>query len=117
MIIKVIISLIALFVGGWMIFDGINVLSTGKYFGPQKPGLWSDVVSFAGLDPFKFGIPFILLGILWILFPAAMLFHQTWAWYGALLTAILTLWYLPMGTVVSLVYIVMLLVFRSKLQA
>ena len=116
MVPKIITSLIAMVVGGWMIFDGIHVLSTGKYFGPEKPGPWSDVVASIGLDPFRFGILFIVLGLLWLLFLTAMLLHQPWAWYAALVTTILTLWYLPVGTVLSLVYIVLLLVFRSKLQ-
>ena len=117
MVAKIILSLIALLIGGWMIFDGTHVLTTGKYFGPAKPGPWSGLVSAVGLDPFRFGIPFIILGVLWLLFLVMMLLHQSWAWYGALLTAILTLWFLPVGTVLSLLYIVMLLVFRSKLQA
>ena len=117
MVTKIIASLIALLVGGWMIFDGVHVLRTGKYFGPEKPGPWSDVVASIGLDPFRFGIPFIVLGLLWLLFLSAMLLQQSWAWYAALLTAILTLWYLPVGTILSLLYIVLLWVFRSKLQA
>jgi hypothetical protein len=117
MVAKVIASLIALLVGGWMIFDGIHVLTTGKYFGPEKPGPWSDAVAAIGLDPFRLGVPFIVLGVLWLLFLAALLLHQSWAWYAALLTAILTLWYLPVGTILSLLYILLLFVFRSKLQA
>ena len=117
MVAKVIASLIALLVGGWMIFDGIHVLRTGKYFGPEKTGPWSDVVASIGIDPFRLGIPFIALGALWLLFLSAMLLHQSWAWYAALLTAILTLWYLPVGTVLSLIYILLLFALRSKLQA
>lgn len=117
MVAKVIVSIIALVTGGWMIFDGAHVLLTGKYFGPEKPGPWSDLVSAVGLDPFRLGVPFIALGVLWLLFLAAMLLHQSWAWYGALLTAILTLWYLPVGTVLSVLYIVLLFVFRPKLQS
>jgi hypothetical protein len=116
MTIKITAFLNALLVGGWMIFDGIHVLTTGKYLGPEKPGLWSDVISYAGLDPFSLGFPFIALGSLWLLFLAAMLFHQQWGWYGALLIAILTLWYLPVGTAFSVMYIVLLVVFRSRLQ-
>ena len=116
MVTKIVVSLIALLVGGLMIFDGIHVLRTGKYFGPEKPGPWSDVVAYIGLDPFRFGIPFIVLGVLWVLFLSAMLLHQSWGWYAALLTASLTLWYVPVGTILSLLYIVLLLVFRFRLQ-
>lgn len=117
MIIKITASLIALIVGGWMIFDGIHVVATGKYFGPEKPGPWSDLATAVGLDPFRLGIPFIALGAFWLLFHSALLLGQNWAWYAALLTAVLTLWYLPVGTFLSLLYIFFLFVFRSKLRA
>ena len=115
MIAKVIISLIALLVGGWMIFDGAHILITGRYFGPEKPGPWSSIVSAVGLDPFSLGGPFIVLGALWLLFLVSMLLHQSWARYGALVVAVATLWYLPVGTVLSLLYIVLLLAFWSRL--
>ncbi|HEX8265649.1 MAG TPA: hypothetical protein VF596_09605 [Pyrinomonadaceae bacterium] len=117
MIAKVLLSLVALITGGWMIFDGAYVLLTGNYFGTEKPGAWSDVVSAFGINPFNLGVPFIILGFLWFSFLVGVLFHQPWAWYGALYVAIATLWYLPVGTVLSLVYITLLFVFRSKLQA
>ena len=114
LVVRILFSLIAVVVGGWMIFDGIHVLSTGKYFGPEKPGPWSDLVLAAGLDPFRFGVPFIVIGVLWLAFTAAMLLGHSWAWYASLLTAVLTLWYLPVGTVLSVIYIVLLIVFRSR---
>ena len=116
MITKVIVSLIALIAGGWMIFDGIYVLSTGKYFGMEKSGVWSNFVSVFGINPFSLGVPFIVLGFLWLLCLVGLLLHQTWAWYGALFVAIATLWYLPVGTVLSLLYIALLFIFRAKLQ-
>ena len=66
MIVKILVSLIALAVGGWMIFDGIHVLSTGKYFGPDKPGPWSDLVAAVGIEPFGLGPVFITFGTLWL---------------------------------------------------
>ena len=116
MIAKIITSLIALLVGGWMIFDGIYVLARGKYFGPEKPGLWSDLIGAIGVDPFNLGPLFIAFGLLWLLFLAALLLRQSWGWQAAMLTAILTLWYLPVGTVLSLLYILLLFLFRSTLQ-
>ena len=63
MIIRSIFTLIALLAGGWMIFDGVHVLLTGKYVGPEKPGVWSNVVSAVGIDPFSMGVSFIIFGI------------------------------------------------------
>lgn len=113
---KIIVSIIASVIGGWMIFDGIHVLITGKYFGPEKPGPWSDLVSFFGINPFDLGILFIILGVLWLLFLAGMLLKKTRSWYGAVFTAVATLWYLPVGTVLSLIYIALLFVFRANLK-
>lgn len=115
MAVKILVLSVALLVGGWMIFDGIHVLSTGKYFGPEKPGPWSDLVAAVGLDPFRLGVPFIALGVLWLAFTAAMLLGRSWAWYASLITAVLTLWYLPVGTELSVAYIMLLIVFRTRL--
>lgn len=38
MLVRATLSLIALFVGGWVVFDGIHVLIYGRFFGPEKPG-------------------------------------------------------------------------------
>lgn len=100
-----------------MIFDGIHVLAAGKYFGPEKPGPWSHLVASVGLNPLSLGVPFIGLGLFWLLSHSAMLLRQSWGWYAAMLTAILTLWYLPVGTALSVLYIVLLLAFRVKLRS
>jgi hypothetical protein len=34
-----------------------------------------------------------------------MLADQAWGWYGAVIVAIATLWYVPLGTVLSLAYL------------
>lgn len=115
MILKIILTTIGLLNGGWMIFDGIHVLIKGKYFGPEKPGPWSFFVSSVGIDPFKFGIPFITLGVLWIIAIAGLITNQTWDWYFAFIVAIMTLWYLPLGTILSIIFIALMIIFKSKL--
>jgi hypothetical protein len=37
MLFRATLILIALFVGGWMVFDGIHVLIYGRFFGPENP--------------------------------------------------------------------------------
>jgi hypothetical protein len=37
MLVRATLILIALFVGGWMVFDGIHVLIYGRFFGPENP--------------------------------------------------------------------------------
>lgn len=61
------------------------------------------------------GFPFILLGLFWISFVIGVLMRQRWAWYGAIVPAAATLWYLPVGTKLSIVYILVLRHHRNRL--
>lgn len=106
---RILIAVIGAIAGGWMLFDGIHVLLRGKYFGPDKPGPWSIPFTRLDIDPFRLGPIFVMLGVLWIVFLIALLTGRAWGWYGAATVAVLTLWYLPLGTVLSLVYLVLLL--------
>jgi hypothetical protein len=45
------------------------------------------LVGTVGIDPFRLGVPFVTLGVLWLVFAGAMLLGQNWAWYAALITA------------------------------
>ena len=111
MVAKILAALIGVFVGGWMIFDGIHVMVKGKYFGPEKPGPWSIAFVKLGVDPMRLGPGFVALGILWLVFLAGVLSGQTWGRYGALIVAAATLWYLPVGTVLSGLYMALVLWF------
>lgn len=106
---KIILAIIALLNGGWMIFDGIHVLLKGRYFGPEQPGPWSNLFKVIGLNPFSMGIPFIVLGLLWLLGYAAFYLGVSWGWMACVVIAVATLWYLPVGTVLSLLYIGLLI--------
>ena len=108
MFIKLTATLIALLAGGWMLADGIHVLLKGKYIGPDKPGPWSIPFARLGIDPFKLGPVFILFGILWLAGIALLFTDKPWALYAAGAVAIASLWYLPLGTVLSLIYLVLL---------
>jgi hypothetical protein len=105
---KLLASLVALLAGGWMLFDGIHVLLKGKYFGPDKPGPWSLLFTRLGIDPFKLGPLFILFGLLWLAGLALVLTGKPWALYASGAVAIASLWYLPLGTLLSLVYLALL---------
>src|SRR5687767_12467712 len=100
--------LCALLLGGWMTFDGIHVLTSGKYFGPDKPGPWADVVAAVGIDPFSVGPLFVVLGLAWLVVLGLMLARHRAS--GAVTTgiAVATLWYLPVGTVLAIVVLVVL---------
>ncbi|MBI3117014.1 MAG: hypothetical protein HYZ12_06750 [Thaumarchaeota archaeon] len=60
--IRPIFALIALAVGGYMVFDGTAQVVTGSYVGPRL-GPWSVFVSTLWVNPYSMGFPFILLGL------------------------------------------------------
>lgn len=119
MLIKIIITLLAVVMGGWMIIDGAHVLLTGKYFGPDKPGLWADLVAAVGIDPYDIGGIFVLLGICWIAGLIGLHLKKDWAFELSIAVAVASLWYVPVGTIISVLYIILLFrkqaVFYSRL--
>ena len=102
------ISLLGAVVGGWFIFDGIHVLIKGKYFGPPEPGPWASVVKLIGISPFSLGVPFIILGLMWLVSSYGVISHQTWSALSTLMVAITSIWYLPFGTVISVLVLTLL---------
>jgi len=91
--------------GAWMLIDGIYVIANGKYIGPEKPGPWASVIGFTGIDVFKLGPLFVLFGVAWLVFVAGLLAHAGWARSVRVALSILTLWYLPFGTLISVIVI------------
>src|SRR5438270_889496 len=90
---------IAVLIGGWLMFDGSRALIVGDYITPRSGasagqlGPWSHVV----------------LGLLWL--GAAVCFQRSPSsgWVALLITSICTLWYLPIGTVLSVAELALLL--------
>jgi hypothetical protein len=115
MILKFTILFLALLNGGWMVFDGIHVLRKGKYFGPDIPGLWSKIVSSVGINPFKLGPVFVALGVAWLVLGFAVFFTISWAWLALLICSVLTMWYLKVGTVISIIVAALLVLFQANL--
>jgi len=115
MIPKIVFLVLATLNGAWMIFDGTHVLFTGKYFGPPEPGPWSKIVAKIGLDPFSLGPLFIVLGLIWLVAAISILQGSSWGWLLALSVSICTLWYISVGTVLSLLSIVVLIFFKANL--
>lgn len=114
MVVRAIIVVLSLIQSLWMLFDGSHALATGTYFGAEQPGPWSRIVSSLGLDPFRMGIPFILLGAAWLVCAVGLVLMQRWGWYGLLVCSVLTLWYVPVGTVLSVAVIVLLVLYRRR---
>ncbi len=108
---------LALIEGGWLAFDGGRALVVGDYVTPTSGqyagqlGPWAQVVSAIGIEPRSTLMKSIhlVLGLTWIGTMICFVLRTSWAWSGMVLCAVLALWYLPFGTVLSLIQIVLLL--------
>ncbi len=108
MVLQITIFFLALLNGGWMIFDGFHVIKKGKYFGPPEPGAWSKIISKLGLDPFAIGPLFVFLGVMWLISSVGLVLEFQWGYLALLITAISTLWYIKVGTIISILTLICL---------
>lgn len=112
---KLLIIILGLLNGGYMLLDGLYVLIKGKYIGPEKPGPWANLFSKLNVDVFKLGPLFVIFGLLWLAWIFALLTKQGWAYGFGIFISIATLWYLPVGTLFSIVILIVLFTARQKL--
>lgn len=111
---KILIIILGLINGGYMLLDGIFVLIKGKYIGPEKPGPWASLFYKIDVDVFKLGPLFIFFGIVWLVWAYSIWTDQNWSFVLGLIISVLTLWYLPIGTLFSLVIFIVLLAARRS---
>ena len=108
---------LALVEAGWLAFDGTRALVVGDYVTPRSGphagqlGPWSKVVAAAGIPPRSTLMKSIHLGLgaAWLVVIVCYAMRMPWAWTGMVVCAVLGLWYLPIGTVLSVGQIVLLL--------
>jgi hypothetical protein len=113
---RVVLAL-ALIEGGWLAFDGGRALVLGDYVTPQSGqyagqlGPWAKVVTAIGIEPRSTLMKSIhfALGLAWIVMAICFALRLPWAWSGMLVCAVLGLWYLPFGTILSVTQIILLL--------
>jgi hypothetical protein len=115
-VLKYIVIVLVLMEAGWMAFDGSHALITGHYVTPRQGryagqlGPWTKPILAAGLDPRSTAMKtaFVVYGTLWLGILAAFACNAPWA-RGAMLAAALgSLWYFPLGTVLSCLQILLL---------
>jgi hypothetical protein len=114
LVVRIVVIALALINGLWMLLDGSYVLVNGKYIGTEQPGPWSKWISALGLDPLKMGVPFVVLGAAWLACALGLALRQPWGWIGLLVCSALTLGYVPIGTVISILIIVLLVFYRHR---
>ncbi|MEB2777434.1 hypothetical protein SYJ56_19120 [Algoriphagus sp. D3-2-R+10] len=112
---KILITILGLLNGGFMLLDGVFVTLKGKYIGPEKPGPWAEPFYKLNIDVFKLGWVFILFGILWLTWLFGLWTNKEWTYVYGLAISILTLWYLPVGTIFSIIIIAVLIFARHKI--
>lgn len=113
---KILITILGLLNGVYMLLDGIYVLLKGKYIGPEKPGPWANLFYKLDINVFKLGPLFIIFGLLWLTWLYGLWTNQNWTYIFGLVVSIMTLWYLPVGTIFSLIILVILLTAKQKLN-
>lgn len=107
---------LALIEGGWLAFDGGRALVMGDYVTPKSGpyagqlGPWAKVVSAVGIEPRStlMKSTHLVLGLTWLGIMAGFVLRLSWAWLGMVLCAVLGLWYLPFGTLLSVIQVVLL---------
>lgn len=109
------IAALVLLGGGWMIFDGSRALLKGDYVTPRagprsgQLGPWASIVSAAGIAPRSKLMKwiFVVLGLVYLAMGAAFFAGVPWARIGLIVVAGLGLWYLPFGTLINILVILL----------
>ncbi len=119
---RVLVLVMAIVEGGWLAFDGGRALIVGDYVTPSSGtyagqlGPWSKLVSAVGIDPRSTLMKSIhlTLGLAWLVVIAGFALRLPWAWWGMLGCAVASLWYLPFGTLLSVIQITLLSLPRMR---
>jgi hypothetical protein len=117
---RIVILLCCAIEAGWMAFDGTRALVVGDYITPKSGphagqiGPWQHVVRAVGINPR--GRPmmafFSLYGLVWLGIAVAFGLGRPWAPNAMLVAAVGALWFLPIGTVLSIAQIALLIAAR-----
>ncbi len=119
-----VIVVLAFVVAGWLAFDGAHALISGDYVTPKSGpyagqlGPWSKVFAAMGLDPRSLLIKclHLFVGGAWLAAISSFVFRLRGAWVAMLICAVAGLWYLPFGTIISLIVVGLLFLPAVKRQ-
>ncbi len=114
---KWIVVAIALFQGGWLTFDGTRALIVGDYVTRDgQLGPWSKIVATIGINPRSrfMKCAHAVLGVAWLVAALMFTLHPQFGWYAILVCAIATIWYVPIGTILSAIQLGLLFLPRIR---
>ena len=117
-----IVLVLAVFEAGWLAFDGSRALIVGDYVTPRSGphagqlGPWSKLVAAVGIEPrsMLMKVVHVSLGLVWLVVACCFAVGLPWGRKAMMACAVLGLWYLPIGTVLSLAQMILLLVLRTR---
>src|SRR5574341_764316 len=106
----------------WMTFDGARALILGDYVTPQtgeyagQLGPWANLVQAIGIEPRStlMKVIFVTQGIATMAIVLYYLLNKPLARTALLAAMLLGLWFLPIGTLVNIMALILLLLTRRK---
>lgn len=115
-------ALLALALGGWLLFDGSRAFLAGDYVTPSSGayagqlGPWAGVVSHVGLDPRSTLVKGIhmALGSLWLVSAYRFLREKPKAGWALVACAFASLWYVPFGTIIGVLELILLFLYARR---
>lgn len=118
---KWVIAILVAFTSGYMLFDGVHALMTGDYVTPSEGeyagqlGPWAGLVETVGIDPHStlMKTVFAAYGLSALVGVAGFVTNQPWGRSALLIMAVLGLWYLPFGTTINIVVLMLLFLKRN----
>ena len=118
---RLIIAILVTFTAGYMLFDGTHALTRGDYITPSEGehagqlGPWAGLVESVGIDPRStlMKTVFVAYGFSALVGVTGYLTAQPWGRSALLLMSVLGLWYLPIGTAINIVVLMLLFLKRN----
>jgi hypothetical protein len=119
---RIAVLVLVLIEAGWMAFDGSRALIVGEFITPKSgPGAgqlgpWRHLVEQVGLNPrgTLMKLIFAVYGLSWLALAIGFWRGASWSWSAMLIAAIGALWFLPIGTLLSMLQIILLVGFRAR---
>lgn len=119
-VIKWIVVVLCILNSGFMLFDGTRALITGDYIRPKtgeyagKLGPWEGLVKTIGINPMSTLMKslFVVFGITGLCMAFCFALNYGWSWKAMLIYNIAVSWYLVMGTISSVIQLILLIIMR-----